>query len=63
MTKTYKLKGLDCSSCASMLECDLEDVGIKAKCSYADSSLEVNESYDFKKLESVVSKSGYLIKK
>lgn len=37
----YKILGLDCSSCAAMLELDLEDLGIKARCNYAKSELEV----------------------
>lgn len=58
MTKTYKLKGMDCPSCASMLECDLEDAGIKAKCSYADSTLIVDDCDDKDKIEKFVKKSG-----
>lgn len=63
MKKTYKIKGLDCGSCASMIEMDLEDVGIKSKCSFAKSSLEVelkDKSYE-KKVFETVQKAGYRI--
>ena len=39
--KIYKISGFDCASCATMLEMDLEDAGIKCKCSYAKETLEV----------------------
>ena len=65
MKKTYKISNLDCPSCAGLLEIDLEEAGIKAKCSYKKNSLEVefddklNESEVF----SLVIKSGYQIDK
>jgi hypothetical protein len=37
--KTYKIKGIDCPSCATNLECDLEC--FSAKCSYTKNTLEV----------------------
>ena len=52
---------MNCPSCASLLELDLEDVGIKAKCSYASSTLEADEKEDIKKIVETVKKSGYLI--
>lgn len=61
MKKTYKIKGFDCASCASLLEMDLEDVGINAKCSYQKETLEVDEKTDQKKVIEVVKKSGYSI--
>ena len=57
----YKVKGLDCTSCASLLELDLEDAGIKAKCSYPKESLEIEGHYDSKKVIGIVKKSGYSI--
>ena len=59
--KTYKIEGMHCASCASMIELDLEDIGIKAKCSYPNSSLEVEGKYDSKKVIETVKKSGYSI--
>ena len=57
----YKITGMHCASCATMIELDLEDVGIKASCSYAKESLEVEGEHDAKKVIEVVSKSGYSI--
>jgi len=39
--KVYKIKGLDCPSCATDLECDLECFCKSAKCSYISNTLEV----------------------
>lgn len=39
--KTYKVGGMHCTSCALMIESDLEDAGVKATCSYAKQTLEV----------------------
>jgi copper chaperone CopZ len=61
MKKIYKIKGMDCASCASLLEMDLEDVGIIAKCSYPKETLEVDNKHDFDKLKEVVVKSGFSI--
>lgn len=60
MTK-YKIKGFDCASCASLLEMDLEDAGIPAKCSYQKEELTIDDKHDKKKLEEIVKKSGYKI--
>lgn len=54
--KTYKLQGLNCPSCAMLIESELEDAGIKAKCSYAKNELtiekgEINEDDLKKKIE------------
>jgi len=46
---------------SDLLELDLEDVGIKCKCSYAASTLEVEEPHDVKKVLEMVKKSGYSI--
>ena len=62
MTKTYKLSGMDCANCATMLECDLEDAGCKAKCSYAKGVLVIEEPHDPKKVVETVRKAGYSIK-
>jgi copper chaperone CopZ len=59
MKKIYKISGMDCASCASLIEMDLEDVGIKASCSYPKETLEVEGEHDIKKVEEVVKKSGY----
>lgn len=33
--KTYKINGMHCPSCAMLVEGELEDIGVKATCSYA----------------------------
>jgi len=61
MKKIYKINGMHCASCASMLELDMEDAGIPAKCSYAKETLEVEGEVDKKKVVEIVKKSGYSI--
>ena len=60
-TKIYKIKGMNCPSCASLLELDLEDAGVKARCSYPKSTVEVEEDGNFVKIKKVVKKSGFKI--
>lgn len=60
--KTYKVNGMDCTSCAMLIESDLEDAGVNAICSYARSTLDVE--YDEsrisdEKIIKVVKASGY----
>ena len=59
--RVYKIKGMDCASCASLIEMDLEDAGIKASCSYPKETLEVEGDHNSKKVEEIVKKSGYNI--
>lgn len=63
--KVYKISGMDCDSCAKMIELDLEDAGFSASCSYAKQSLEVEikEKSDGDKVEQIVQKSGYKVLK
>lgn len=61
MKKTYKIKGLDCASCASLIEMALEEKGIICKCSYAKETLEVQGKHDLKMLKEIVERSGYNI--
>jgi copper chaperone CopZ len=60
--KTYKVSGMHCVSCASMIELDLDDAGIKAKCSYINETLEIEGPHDKKKVIEIVKRSGYSIK-
>ena len=63
LKKTYKVTGMDCPSCAMVIESDLEDAGIKCKCDFAKETLEVeieNEDHEMKVKETVKS-SGYTI--
>jgi len=52
---------MDCASCAKLLEMDLEDAGINAKCSWVKQTLEVAESDNIDKIKAVVKNSGYKI--
>ncbi|TSC89979.1 MAG: Uncharacterized protein G01um10145_410 [Microgenomates group bacterium Gr01-1014_5] len=58
-TKTFSIKGMHCSSCASLIELELEDVGIKASCSYPKQALEVDENIDKEELKKVIQPLGY----
>lgn len=59
--KIYKITGMDCDSCAKMIELDLEDNGIIAKCSYSESILEVTHDHDKTKIVEIIEKTGYTI--
>lgn len=62
--KIYKIKGMDCDSCAKMIELDLEDIGVKAMCSYPKQELEVEydpEKIDEGKVIEALNESGYTI--
>lgn len=52
---------MDCASCASLIEMDLEDAAIKATCSYPKETLEVTGAHDPKKIIEIVKKGGYSI--
>ncbi len=60
-SKTYKINGMDCDACAKMIELDLEDAGISAKCSYQKSQLEIAEKHNTEKVIEIVSKAGYTL--
>lgn len=62
-TKKYKIVGMDCDSCAKILELDLEDAGIKASCSYTKEVLEVeyNNKISDEKIKEIVASSGYKV--
>jgi len=62
--KTFKIDGMHCTSCALLIESDLEDAGVKASCSYAKQTLMVEfdeKKIGEKKITDVVSKAGYQI--
>ncbi len=62
--KTYKIDGMHCTSCALMIESDLEDAGVKATCNYAKEILEVEfdeQKIGEKKITEVVASAGYQI--
>jgi len=60
-SKFYKIGGMDCDSCAKMIELDLEDVGISAKCSYSKGLLEVKNDHDSNEVIEIVKKAGYTL--
>ena len=60
--KTFKIKGMHCTSCAMVIESDLEDAGVKARCNYASEFLDVefdDAKVSVDKIHSVVKQSGY----
>jgi P-type Cu+ transporter len=62
--KTFKIEGMHCTSCALMIESDLEDAGVTSSCNYAKETLEVE--FDEKKIKEeeirkVVAVSGYTV--
>ncbi len=64
--KHYKVSGMDCASCAMVIETELEDIGVTAKCSFSKEILEVE--FDQKKTSEseilkVVESGGYHLAK
>jgi Cu+-exporting ATPase len=60
--KKYKVIGMHCTSCAMMIEGELEDIGVNAKCSYALQTVEVqfdDKKITAKDIENAVKKAGY----
>ena len=62
MSKIYKIKGMDCESCAKMIELDLEDAGILASCSFFKETLEIEADHDEIRVKEVIEKSGYILR-
>ena len=64
LKRCYKVKGMDCASCATLIEMDLEDVGIIASCSYSKQTLKVEfdpQKNNENKIKEIVESSGYSI--
>jgi copper chaperone CopZ len=59
--KQYKVKNMHCTSCAMVIEGELEDIGVKASCSYVTETLDVecDEKVSDGKIREVVKKAGY----
>lgn len=57
--KTYQVLNMDCSSCAMLIEGELEDAGIIANCSYAKQTLEIEGEHDEEKVKKAVKAAGY----
>ena len=67
MKKIFKIKGMHCASCATMIDLDLEDLkGVtKAKTDYAKSELSVeydDKLVSEKEIIASIMKSGYSVK-
>ena len=52
---------MDCASCATLIQIDLEDAGYKCKCSYSTEELEVHGDHDIDKVKEIVIKTGYTL--
>jgi copper chaperone CopZ len=55
---------MHCTSCALMIESDLEDAGVKATCNYAKETLEVEfdeKKIKVEKIKQIIATSGYSV--
>lgn len=62
--KTFTVEGMHCTSCALMIESDLEDLGVASKCSYPKQTLEVEfdeKTISEDRIKDTVKKSGYIV--
>ncbi len=62
--KKLKLSGLHCVSCSLVIEGELEDVGVNAKCDYAKQEVEVvydEAKIDEQQIKDVIEKRGYRV--
>lgn len=62
--KKLKIEGMHCSSCAMMIEGELEDIGVTAKCSFAAQIVEVefdNQKISDGDIAKAIQKAGYKI--
>lgn len=62
MKKTYTVEGMHCTSCALLIEGELEDIGVAAKVDYAKSAVSVEfDDTEVKEQDiiSAVKKAGY----
>lgn len=57
----YKIQGMDCASCASLIQMDIEDAGYVCKCSYNSESLEIEGKHDIIKIMEIVRNAGYTL--
>jgi copper chaperone CopZ len=66
MTKSvFKVENMHCTSCAMLIEGELEDLGTKPKCNFKSCLLEVEYeegSMDEEKIKAIVGKLGYSLK-
>ncbi|NMD00071.1 MAG: hypothetical protein GYA62_10165 [Bacteroidales bacterium] len=62
-TTIYKIEGIDCPSCACMIELELENIGIKSECVYCDGLLKIEGKHDQKKILKIIENAGCSIEK
>ncbi len=60
-TKQYKINGMHCSSCAMLIEGELEDRGIQAACSFAKGTVDVDAQAETKTVREAVEAAGYTL--
>lgn len=58
---SYKVSGMHCASCATLIQMDLEDAGFKCSCSYGTEKVEIEGEHDIQKVIDIVKKSGYTL--
>jgi len=59
--KKYKVQGMNCASCASLIQMDLEDAGYKCSCSYATETLTIEHEHEVEKIIEIVKSTGYTL--
>lgn len=58
---SYKISGMHCASCATLIQMDLEDAGFTCSCSYASEQVEIEGEHDIKKVIDIIKKAGYTL--
>ncbi|HJZ05956.1 hypothetical protein A2634_01385 [Candidatus Amesbacteria bacterium RIFCSPHIGHO2_01_FULL_48_32] len=60
--KIYKLSGMHCTSCAMVIEGELEDqLGVRAACDWIKQIVEVEGEVDDKKIRQIIEAQGYRV--
>jgi copper chaperone CopZ len=62
--KKLQLEGLHCTSCAMLIEGELEDINVSCKCSYATQTAEVefdDNKVSHEQVREAIEKLGYKV--
>ena len=60
--KIYKLSGMHCTSCAMVIEGELEDnLGVRAACDWIKQIVEVEGEVDEGKIRQIIEAQGYRV--
>lgn len=59
--KQFKVIGMDCPSCASLIQMELEDSDIESICSYQSQTLTIKDARKIKKTIGIIQKLGYTL--